>query len=393
MLITSKSNISLIEVVDCLPLVSALSNLVQVIASRVFDYKSERSLSSHLFYSIPFVGNVYKIAELVYRYFSNFKSSEVSNIEKRPLLSPSLPSPPKASNLVKEPVLLREVVGLSSSKSAKKLRFSSDMGPGRLINRFLDSHKFLRDTRMVDIKPDGHCLFRSFCYSLLDKLSNNQSQKEAVCNRLQAWLEQAVAHEEVIAAHPHLALYVKTLQDLIRYSTPVLTLLNDTSTLLPDPINLSVSDFFIQVMRTLVCAQHRMSINLENQDHQALLQEHLDPHEIANFFTEYLPHMNSLDPVPHYGETAPRVKFGAYLEQKALSDIFRVTSFNFMFHQGIQEGVKICGEDFQSALTISYFYTPGHYDVLQIDPGYLVHRLSLKEQEDPFMGLRPLISN
>ena len=41
----------------------------------------------------------------------------------------------------------------------------------------------------------------------------------------------------------------------------------------------------------------------------------------------------------------------------------------------------------------SYFYTPGHYDILQIDPRILAHLLSLEEQEDPFMGLRPLISN
>ncbi len=88
MAISSTPRISKLDILDCLPVVSSISNLVQVVAYKALNKPLPKgSLASHLFFSLPVLGNLYKITQLICRLFYPPKNAEVPEASQEPSLS------------------------------------------------------------------------------------------------------------------------------------------------------------------------------------------------------------------------------------------------------------------------------------------------------------------
>jgi hypothetical protein len=93
MAISSTPRISKLDILDCLPVVSSISNLVQVVAYKALNKPLPKgSLASHLFFSLPVLGNLYKITQLICRLFYPPKNAVVPKAPQE--LSLSEPTSP-----------------------------------------------------------------------------------------------------------------------------------------------------------------------------------------------------------------------------------------------------------------------------------------------------------
>ena len=94
MAISSTPRISKLDILDCLPVVSSISNLVQVVAYKALNKPLPKgSLASHLFFSLPVLGNLYKITQLICRLFYPPKNAVVPEASQEPSLSePTIPA-------------------------------------------------------------------------------------------------------------------------------------------------------------------------------------------------------------------------------------------------------------------------------------------------------------
>ena len=87
MAISSTPRISKLDILDCLPVVSSISNLVQVVAYKALNKPLPKgSLASHLFFSLPVLGNLYKITQLICRLFYPTKNAVVPEASQEPSL-------------------------------------------------------------------------------------------------------------------------------------------------------------------------------------------------------------------------------------------------------------------------------------------------------------------
>jgi hypothetical protein len=100
MAISSTPRISKLDILDCLPVVSSISNLVQVVAYKALNKPLPKgSLASHLFFSLPVLGNLYKITQLICRLFYPPKNAVVPEASQELSLSEPT-SPAKESEQV-----------------------------------------------------------------------------------------------------------------------------------------------------------------------------------------------------------------------------------------------------------------------------------------------------
>lgn len=191
----------------------------------------------------------------------------------------------------------------------------------------------------VAIAGDGHCMFRSFSFSLLQQFFINPDAKAALLARLQH-LKDAV-DSQTLAAFPEVKSHI---DEVIRGLNDA----RDPFEKLNDP---SITDKLVKAMRYLACAR-----NFSKDTFMALFE--------AGQMDRYLREMQDMS----------FRKYGSQEEFSALADLFGVTVLSFNF---TSKEVSIARPEFQlgaDRMFVTLHFNPGHYDALVMDP---VHAQSI----------------
>lgn len=190
----------------------------------------------------------------------------------------------------------------------------------------------------VAIAGDGHCMFRSFAFSLLQQFFINPAAKAALLGRLQH-IKVAV-DKQTLAAFPEVRSHIDEVIRGLNDARDPLVKLNDPS----------ISDKLVKAMRYLACAR-----NFSKDAFKGLFE--------AGHMDRYLREMQDMS----------FRKYGSQEEFSALADLFGVTVLSFNFTSKEVSIARPERPEYQlgaEPMFVTLHFNPGHYDALVMDPAH-----------------------
>jgi OTU-like cysteine protease len=340
---------NIIDVLDCLPVISTISNLAIGLFCLFTGTRHEKPLAERVLVAVPVVGNIYKICILAKRGLQS-----PVNEDKHPLIAKastgSIQLNPQAINfsLVKPPKDLADFVGKNTPQRGG-FEFSVDGETGQEILRRRHEIPGLCDR--VVVKGDGHCLFRSTAYYLLSNARHDPAIKTHFKTSLDSFLASVRAQGINKFQFEDAARLIKAAIDS---DVDPLVFLNDAPH----------SDALVKALRQLSCCHtHMQAIAPHNDRFSLLLLENLTDADQLNL-PEYMNQMTEV-----HADTPG--KFGSGLEIDALSNIFRLNTlvFNFAPYMAPLQVYKPQGA--ASMLFMCLYFRQAHYDSMMVSKAHI----------------------
>lgn len=193
------------------------------------------------------------------------------------------------------------------------------------------------DVEKVKIKGDGHCMFRSYAFKLLEQLELKPGARAEILERLQSFKDLIMnpEHEFIQEQIPNFQERIDFLIHHIESGMGAMEALNDED----------ISNGFVHSLRVLACAS-----NMINPDFNYIDEAGRFDHE----FGYYQAMMNM-------GERL----WGGEEESNAISRVLGTRSFVFNFTSH-RVSVQAPGAQIPTAINICFYFKPGHYDALNI---------------------------
>lgn len=349
MRINPELGVKIANILDCIPVVSAIFNLAQGIFCLLMGTKQNKTLSERIIVSTPIVGTIYKIHKLAQSRY-NTKALE----EKRPLLQPStkiqassISLSAQTSGYVKAPKDLAEFVGINTPQKGG-YEFSQGGDAANTIISFRNKIPGL--CNRIVVKGDGHCLFRSTAYSLLTNARHNPALKVHLKGSLDRFITTASAAH---INHPDITQAASLVKNAIDSEADPLILLND------EP----VSDALVKALRQLSCFHTFIRAQAPDERFSLLLIENLTDADQADM-NKYLREMSDV-------KANTSGKFGSGLEIEALSNIFNINTIVFNFAPLMAPTDIFRPLNGIAALTMCLYFRQSHYDSMMINEAYI----------------------
>lgn len=193
------------------------------------------------------------------------------------------------------------------------------------------------DVQKVKIKGDGHCMFRSYGFKLLEQLENKPEARGEVLLRFHDFINliNTPDYEFVREVIPNFNEQMGFLFDRIASGAGAIDVLNDPE----------LSDAMVQSLRVLACAS-----NLINPEFNYIDEDGRFDHEY-----EYYQAMMQMEERLWGGEE----------EANAISRVLGVRNFVFNFSSN-RVSVQAPQQQIPTAVNICFYFKPGHYDALNI---------------------------
>jgi Peptidase C65 Otubain len=193
------------------------------------------------------------------------------------------------------------------------------------------------DVEKIKIKGDGHCMFRSFAYKLLQQLDLKPEARGVVLTKLHEFKDLIMSpdHDFIQEQIPDFEERIDFIFDRIASGVSALDLLNDPE----------CSDGLVKSLRVLACAS-----NMLNPDFNFIDEGGRFDHEFA-----YYQAMMNFDERLWGGEE----------ESNALARVFGTRNFVFNFSSN-RVSVQAPPMQLAQAINICFYFKPGHYDALNI---------------------------
>lgn len=187
----------------------------------------------------------------------------------------------------------------------------------------------------VAIAGDGHCMFRSFAFSLFQQFFINQPAKAALLARL-AHLKETV-DPQTLTAFPEVKSHIDEVVRALNDPRDPFEKLNDPA----------ITDKLVKAMRYLACAH-----NFSKVTFNALFE----PGQVDRYLREM--------------QDMSFRKYGGQEEFSALADFFGVTVLSFNFTSKEVSIARPASHVAAEGMFITLHFNPGHYDALVMDPAH-----------------------